>query len=535
MHFKFFRNSQISVKRLWGFVGIYFVITLLNLAQPEVLRRTTDAITNRSAGELKTTLFLAVGSTLLYLLITYVRDIYQVKTVNFYRKSFSRILLNRLVDIKMKVLDKKQFGDVSTTVIRNLDGFCGAVIDTISSGSSGFISLVITFIYMCVIEWRLAVCILLYNVVIRFSAVFVERKIKKNVMEMSNAFKTSGNYLSSLLRNMLTVRIYSNRDFFRNRLKKNETAVMKMSWKNFVWTNGFQDSIWAFSKLAEFLIVCGVGALLIINEKTDISILLTFIFANDLFTIGINSISWYLIKKAEASAYQATIEELLDETELENEKTAPLVNVPFSIRFENVSFGYGETTILKDINFTINPGEKVLLKGPNGHGKSTILKLIAGLYRPDSGTISFGDRRTNGIHISSLRETYGYISQSANILEGSVAENIALSETLDSKKVDMVLKKLNLSDVKGNNPKSLSLGEQQRLNIGRVFYAYGRAVIIGDEIFSNIDFQNREAVLDVLNHEYQDSTVIIISHESLDYAFDRVLVVENGQIREEAA
>lgn len=528
----FLKKHGVPFKGLWGLVAVFLLLSLLSLVQPEVLRHATLAITGKNTAFLVQALLFAAGSTVLAMAMTYIRDLHQKKTTNNLQQTLSKKILETLIQTKMSVLGKKQFGDVSTVLTHNTESYAKSVVTSVAMGSLGYISLIVTFVYMCFIEWRLALCVLVYNLVIRIFAVFVERKIKRNTEEVTGARRHSGNLLVSLLRGMMTVKIYSNKDFFLSRLKKKEKAMMRANWKSFVWSNGFQDFIWAFSKLAEFVIVYGVGALLISAHMTDISILLTFVFANDLFTIGINNISYYLTCRAEAQAYQNSLAALLEESETENEPLIRITEPVFPIRFEKVSFTYEESPLLREVSFTIRQGEKILLRGPNGQGKSTILKLIVGLYRPDSGEIFYGATATSGIHMDSLSEKYGYISQHSNMLEGNVYENLALSKQVNTEQADRVLRSLRLTGVTGTRPKSLSMGEQQRLNIGRSFYQGNQTLVLADEIFANVDQGNRQAVLEELKTLYRDATVVMITHEAVDYPFDRVLEVNAGTVRE---
>jgi ATP-binding cassette subfamily B protein len=529
----FFYNHKLTRKNLIHLVLLNFFTAILSLAQPEVLKRATTAIIDKSIQSLIGTMILAVVAAILSMLVTYSKDIYVVITKNKYEKKLSSLLLGKLIDTKMSKLDQRQFGDVSTILIRNAENYVASAVSAISELSTGVISLILTMTYMLIIEWKLALCVLVYNVIIRFFVVFIERKMKQNSIDATDAMRRSGNYLVSLLSNMLTVRIYSNREFLSNFFKEKEQKVMKANWKSFVWSNGYQDFIWAFSKLAEFIIVYGVGAWLILRNVTDISVLLTFVFANDLFTLGINNVSYYSTMRAESEAYQESLEGVLLETELEKGSYDDFFNTVFPIRFQDVSFCYGGKQILKNTNFTINPGEKILLQGANGTGKSTILKLMAGLYRPDSGSIFYGNQNIGGIHISSLADTYGYISQHSNMLEGDVPTNIALNNHAEVNKVNEILDHLNLLDIQNKNPKSFSQGEQQRLNIGRFFYRNKPAFIMADEIFSNIDEGNRKNIIEMFKGLYKDITIIMISHEQIDLKFDRVLTVFDGKIVEE--
>ncbi|GEM_PF-6851572 len=530
---RYLHKQEITRKNLIFLMIFYFFIALLSLAQPEVLKRATTAIVNENVQALINTMAMAVAAAVLYMCVTYGKDIYTIITKNKYEKMLSSLLLDKLIETKMSKLQQKQFGDVSTILIRNIENYVASTVSAVSEFSVGIMSLALTMFYMLIIEWRLALCVLAYNFVIRFFAVFAERKIKQKSINATKAMRLSGNYLVSLLSNMLTVHIYSNRDFLNNLFNKKEQKVRKANWISFVWINGFQDSIWAFSKLAEFIIIYGAGAWLILGNLTNISILLTFVFANDLFTIGINNISNYLTLRAESEAYQESLDEILMETELEKGSYKTAFENTFPIRFESVSFSYGDKKLLDNVSFTIKYGEKILLQGENGTGKSTILKLMAGLYRPDSGSIFYGNKNIKDMHISCLADTYGYISQHSNILEGDVFTNIALNENGEINKAKEILRYLKLLHVQDNNPKSLSQGEQQRLNIGRVFYRNKPVFIMGDEIFSNIDEKNRKNIIEIFERSFKEVTIILITHEQTGFKFDRILTVCEGKVNEE--
>lgn len=528
----FLSAQKISKKNLALLACGSFFLVILSLAQPEVLKRATNAIVDKKNDELVNALLLAAAASVIFLLLSYGRDIYTILTKNKYEKQISSQLLEKLIDTKIMKLNQRQFGDVSTILIRNVENYVSCMVSAVLELSSGVFSLIVTMAYMLLIEWRLALCVLLYNVVIRFFAVFVEKKMKQNTAAATDAMRISGNYMESLLVNMFTVRIYSNREFLHKYLKKNEQRVMKANWNSFVWSNGFQDFIWAFSKLAEFIIVYGVGSWLILKGLTDISILLTFVFTNDYFTIGINNLSNYITLRAEARANQESLEDILFETDME-EGSDTTFDYDLSMHFKNVSFGLSGKQILNNISFTINPGEKVLLKGESGSGKSTILKLMTGLYRPDSGSIYYGSQDIGEIHLDALAKVYGYITQHSNILEGNILTNIALQENPEMDQLDIILDRLNLAHIKENKPSSLSQGEQQRLNIGRFFYQKKPVFLFGDEIFSNIDENNRRRIIEQFETIYKDVTMVLISHEQVNMKFDRILCVRDGNVIEE--
>ena len=206
----------------------------------------------------------------------------------------------------------------------------------------------------------------------------------------------------------------------------------------------------------------------------------------------------------------------------------------FIIKCKNMCFTFGDTPLLQDVNLTIYENEKVMIKGLNGSGKSTLLNLISGLYKPTSGSICYGDYNISFINLDSLSDKYLYITQNSNILGGSIYENMALSTNYDSELCDDILRKLNLEKVKDATPNLLSQGEKQRLNIGRALYREQDVyLILGDEIFANIDKENIHMITELLEHEFADKTVIFVCHENIAYKFDRVIYVEGGFVKEE--
>ena len=131
-----------------------------------------------------------------------------------------------------------------------------------------------------------------------------------------------------------------------------------------------------------------------------------------------------------------------------------------------------------------------------------------------------------------MREKYGYISQHSHMLDGTVTDNLTLSKELDKQKVDHILDRLKLSHTKYTDPQRLPMGEQQRLNFGRVLYRDACNLLLCDEIFSNIDKDNRHMVAKALTDKFPTATVVLISHEDVPYRIDRILHVENTNVVE---
>ena len=180
-------------------------------------------------------------------------------------------------------------------------------------------------------------------------------------------------------------------------------------------------------------------------------------------------------------------------------------------------------------NLTINSGEKILIKGKSGIGKTTLLHCIAGLMKPDGGKITLGSVDVSTLddkQMTSFREKHlGIIFQKLNLIEFMTGEeNMQLvSGSNNSIKFDDIFNSLNIKELAKKNCSDLSLGEQQRFAIARAIIKKPE-LILADEPTSSLDDVNAIAVAKKICDKKLESTLITVSHDSrIDEYFDRVL------------
>ncbi len=181
-----------------------------------------------------------------------------------------------------------------------------------------------------------------------------------------------------------------------------------------------------------------------------------------------------------------------------------------------------DQTILEIPFYEFKKGEKYALFGPSGIGKTTLLHLISGLLKPDSG-----DLNVNGINITSLSEAdrdqyrannIGYIFQSFNLLDGFTAlENVMLGMLFtgqgpDKLKATTALTKVGLADRLQYKPAQLSVGQQQRVSIARAI-VNNPEIILADEPTGNLDPANTKDILALLFEQSREKTLIVVTHE----------------------
>lgn len=207
------------------------------------------------------------------------------------------------------------------------------------------------------------------------------------------------------------------------------------------------------------------------------------------------------------------------------------------IMVKNLSYGYNSEEVLSKINLNIKKGEKVLIYGPTGFGKTTLVNLLSKNLISYKGEIFYDDIELSKIDPESFNDNLGYVRQEHFIFDDSIKNNIILNQPFNLVKFKEVLKSADLYDwitsldleadhILLNNGSNISGGQRQRINIARELYQ-DKEVIIFDEPSSSLDDKTSKNIYKTI--EALDKTVIVISHRHIDYlskSFNQVIDLE---------
>ena len=209
---------------------------------------------------------------------------------------------------------------------------------------------------------------------------------------------------------------------------------------------------------------------------------------------------------------------------------------------QNVTFAYGDETILEDVSVDIPQGSVIGIVGRSGSGKSTLLKLLMRFWKVQKGTVAISGTSVDEINTSNLRDMESFVTQETHLFHDSIRNNLRIAK-LDAtdEEIQIACKKASVHDFIMSLPQgydtpvgelgdTLSGGERQRIGLARAFL-HDAPLMLLDEPTSNLDSLNEAVILKSLREEKKDKTVVLVSHrQSTMRIVDRVYSVEHGRM-----
>lgn len=331
-------------------------------------------------------------------------------------------------------------------------------------------------------------------------------------------------------------------------IDKSEERIIKATSKNLNIRTiaNFQHTLQNFIQQLGTMAIYWMGGINIINGNMSLGQLISFIIMSQYFIGPLFRFLTLQPTFQEAETAAGRLIEVFDE-QIE-EQTGMRIsegNLYGNIEFSNVNFSYNNNrTILNNINLNIASGKKIAFVGESGSGKSSTAKLLMKFQNISSGTIKLDGKNIDDYSIEFLRTKIGYVPQEPLLFSGSIAENITFgngqvspSEILEAAKLaeaDCFIQNLpdRYETSVGERGATLSGGEKQRIAIARILLK-NPDIFIFDESTSALDTILENNIIDIINTELKQKTVIMISHKlSAIKNFDDIFVFEHGNIIE---
>lgn len=344
------------------------------------------------------------------------------------------------------------------------------------------------------------------------------------------------------------VKAFANEEVEKEKFEKDNAAFQAIKKQSYRYMAAFQTSTRLFDGLM-YLVVIVAGGLFLVYGKIDPGDMVAYMLYVTTLIATIRRIVEFAEQFQRGMTGIERFCEIMDaDVEIFDEPDArPLTVTEGAIRLEDVSFEYPDdhNQVLRNVNLSIRPGEKVALVGPSGGGKTTLCNLIPRFYDVTSGRILIDDQDVRSVTLKSLRGAIGVVQQDVYLFSGTVYENIAYGKVGASREEVIAAAKLAgahefITQLKngydtyvGERGVKLSGGQKQRISIARVFLK-NPPILILDEATSALDNESEVLVGKSLEKLARGRTTLTIAHRltTIQHA-DRILVLGAEGIEEE--
>ncbi|EIO3975336.1 ABC transporter ATP-binding protein/permease [Vibrio vulnificus] len=453
-------------------------------------------------------------------------------------------MIDKLGRISIRQYETRGSGGINAhliTDIETIDQFIGS---TLAKFVISLLTVVGTAGVLLWLEWRLGLFILLVNPIVIYFSRKLGSKVKHLKKRENQAFEQFQNRLVETLDGIYQLRAANKEREFLSELKQQADQV-RLNADKYAWQSEAAGRVSFLLFLLGFELFRAVAMLMVLfSDLTIGQIFAVFGYLWFMLTpvqelLGIQ-FSWYSAKAALARI-NALLE--LEEEYRPESKVNPFTDgKEIDVSVENVSFSYNsETTVLNQLNLRITAGKKVALVGASGGGKSTLIQLLIGVYRQDSGVIRYNNESSDDIGFELIREKIAVVLQQPILFNDSLRHNLTLGGDYDESALWQALEVAQLQDVisqltagldtqVGRNGIRLSGGQRQRLAIARMVLSDPQFVIL-DEATSALDTATEAALHRALNEYLKGKTTLIVAHRlSAVKQADLIYVLEDGQV-----
>jgi ATP-binding cassette subfamily C protein LapB len=536
---------------IWNSATIYrdvllasFFINLFVIANPLFVMNIYDRVVPNNA--IETLWVMAIGVSIVFF-FDYVLKIIRSHYLETAGKKadivLSALIFEKVLALKMEVMPES-VGAFSNNLkeFDSVRNFLTSVTITALIDLPFFVLFLLVIIYIAgplVYVPIAAVCIIvIYGFIIHFP-------LKKVVESTYRASAQKSATLIESLTGVETIKSYNAQSTIQRRWEQVSGFIAKQNVKARNLSNSINYTSGFIQQLSTVAIII-FGVYLIAQREMTMGALIATVMLSTRAIQPMAQVANLMASFQQTKTSLATLNDIMTMPVEREEKRSYIHRATFKggLEFKNVSFNYPgqDEKVLRDISLKIKPGEKVAIIGRIGSGKTTLEKLIMGLYSPTEGSIKIDDLDIKQVDPANLRRNLGYVPQDINLFHGTVRENIALKapyvpghEIIRVAEVAGVSHFVNQHpsgfDMKiGERGEGLSGGQRQSIAIARALIM-SPPILLMDEPSNAMDNATEAELLANLKQEIADKTFILVTHRaSLLKLVERVVVIEQGSI-----
>ncbi len=463
-------------------------------------------------------------------------------------RKLRRDAFEKLQRLPLSYLDSHSVGEIVSRMMTDVDQFTDGLLMGFSQFFTGILTILGTLIIMLVIHPGIALVVILVTPLSLFVASFIAKRTYSMFKKQSETRAEQTAMIDEYVTHHKVVVAFGREDEAEEEFNEINERLGKCALR----ATFFSSLTNPCTRFVNNLVYAGValtGALMVIGGKGfSVGQLSVFLSYANQYTKPFNEISGVLTELQNALACAARLFEMMDEAEIPADEPDAriLTSAEGNVDLENVAFSYSpDRELIRDLNLSVKPGQRIAIVGPTGCGKTTVINLLMRFYDVNEGKISVDGNDIRSITRSSLRASWGMVLQDTWLRAATVRENISMSRP-DATEEEIVaaakaahihsfIKRLpqGYDTVLGENGGTLSQGQKQLLCIARVMLALPPMLIL-DEATSSIDTRMELKIQNSFAQMMQGRTSFIVAHRlSTIESADVILVMRDGKIVEQ--
>ncbi|MCJ0911967.1 ABC transporter ATP-binding protein/permease [Mammaliicoccus sciuri] len=452
-------------------------------------------------------------------------------------------LWKHLINLKMSFFDKNESGQLMSRITDDTNVINLFISEKAPSVLPSLLTLIGSIVMLFILDWQMTLMTFLILPIFIGIMVPLGRKMGKISKDTQTEISRFSGILGRVLTEMKLVKVTTSEEKELEKTKGTLLGIYDLGLKE-AKIRAIISPLSGVIMTLTVAVILGFGGIRVSSGAITAGTLVAMIFYVVQLSAPILNFSMFLTDYKKAVGASERIYEIYQE---EAEKRGDDHNQPITnhqdITFDNVSFGYEDNPIIKDLSLSIRSGEVTAFVGPSGSGKSTLFSLIERLYPIDHGQILYGNQPIDDISLKYWRQKIGYVMQSNAMMSGTIRDNLTYGvysevdeETLVhytkmARCYDFIMAFPQGFDTEiGERGTKLSGGQRQRIDIARSFIK-NPDILLLDEATANLDSESEFYIQQALNELMKDRTTIVIAHRLATIKkANQIVFLDKGEI-----